>query len=90
MTLVPIMWSVWGFFVVLMLGLKVYSISLTRDEDDHLILDDAFNQMKTEQAAIVARENKIQPIRRTAMWLVIVATIFVAGYYVMDFIKQFN
>jgi hypothetical protein len=38
----------------------------------------------------VAKVNKIQPILRAALWLMLIATVFVIGYYVMDFMSQFK
>lgn len=88
--LVPVMWSVWAVLVALMLALKIYTGRLTRDEDDQLVLDPAFDRVRDEQAALVAKVNKIQPLTTTSLWLVAVATVFVAGYYIMDFVKQFQ
>lgn len=87
---VPIMWSVWAVLVVLVVILKIYTGRLSRDEDDQIVLDDAFSHVKAEQAAIIAKVNKLEPIRKTAMWLVGLATLFVIGYYVLDIINQFK
>ena len=73
-----------------MLAIKIYIGRLSRDEDDQLILDDAFNHLKTEQAAIMAKVSKVQPIGTAALWLAGAATLFVIGYYVLDVIKQFS
>jgi hypothetical protein len=88
--LVPVMWTVWGALVVIMLALKIYTGTLTRDEDDQLVLDSAFDRIKNEQAALVAKVEKIEPLRKAALWLVIVATVFVIGYYILDFAQQFK
>jgi len=87
---VAIMWAIWGLLVLSMLALKVYTGRLNRDEDDQLILDDAFDHLKTEQAAIVAKVEKVKPLRRATMWLTVAATVFVAGYYVFDIVNQFK
>ena len=87
---VPVMWVIWGLLVLLMLALKIYTGRLSRDEDDQLILDDAFDNLKTEQDAIVARVNKVQPLRKASMWLAVAATVFVIGYYVWDIFGQFK
>jgi hypothetical protein len=84
------MWTVWGALVVIMLALKIYTGTLTRDEDDQLVLDSAFDRIKNEQAALVAKVEKIEPLRKAALWLVIVATVFVIGYYILDFAQQFK
>jgi len=88
--IVPIMWSVWAVLVVLVIILKIYTGRLSRDEDDQIVLDDAFDHLKAEQAAIIAKVNKLEPIRKAAMWLVGLATLFVIGYYVLDIINQFK
>jgi hypothetical protein len=84
------MWSVWGALVVLMLLLKIYNDRLTRDEDDQLVLDDAFSHVKAEQAAIIAKVNRFAPVRRVVLVLVAAMTLFVIGYYLLDFINQFK
>jgi ribosomal 50S subunit-associated protein YjgA (DUF615 family) len=73
-----------------MLALKIYTGRLTRDEDDQLVLDSAFDRIKNEQAAIVAKVEKIEPLRKAALWLVVAATVFVIGYYVFDVVQQFK
>lgn len=90
MTFVPIMWSVWGFLVLVMAALLMYRSRLTRDEEDQIFLDDSFSHEKNAQAAIMARLEKFQPVVKGSEIVVIVATLFVAGYYIMDVINQFR
>lgn len=90
MTIVPVMWSVWGFIVVLTAALYLYRSSLTKDEEDQIFLDDSFSHERDAQAAIIAKVNKIQPILSAALWLVGIASLFVVGYYVFDVINQFK
>ena len=85
-----VMWSVWGVLVLLFIIIKLYVMGLSRDEDDQLVLDESFNHVKAEQAAIVARLNKVQPIQRGVMWLLGAMTLFVIVYYVLDMIRQFQ
>ena len=87
---VPVMWSVWGVLVLLVLGLKVYTSRLTRDEDDQLILDDSFDNVMFEQAAIVAKLAKIEPARKVALWLAAAASVVVAAYYVRDILLSLH
>lgn len=84
MTFVPMMWSVWGFLVVILAAIWVYRGRLERDEEDQIFLDDSFAQEKAEQAAIVARVAKVQPVLRGAIVITAVATLFVIGYYIYD------
>jgi len=84
------MWSVWGVLVLIMLGLKLYNGRLTRDEDDHLVLDSAFDNLRAEQAAMLEKVHRIEPLRKASLWLAVAATVFVLGYYGMDVLSQFK
>jgi hypothetical protein len=88
--IVPVMWAVWGVLILIMLALKIYNGRLTRDEDDQLVLDSAFDHVKAQQAAIMEKVHKIEPLRRASLWLAIAATVFVVGYYAMDVLNQFK
>jgi hypothetical protein len=88
MTIVPIMWSVWGALVLVMAVLYMYRASVSKNEEDQLFLSDS-NQ-KVAQAAILDKVHKVQPIVRGASWLLGIATLFVVGYYIVDVINQFK
>ena len=90
MRIVPLMWSVWGALVLLLIILKFYNARLTRDEDDQIILDDSFNHIKAEQDMLMAKIHKLEPIVRVSTALAAVATLFVVGYYVLDMVNQFK
>ncbi|HWA96425.1 MAG TPA: hypothetical protein VG844_17645 [Terracidiphilus sp.] len=90
MTFVPVMWTVWGVLALTAASLLLYRSSLTKDEEDQIFLDDSFDHERTAQAAIVAKVNKVQPLVRASEILVILATLFVIGYYIMDIFRQFN
>jgi hypothetical protein len=90
MTFVPIMWSLWGAFVVLMLSLHIYRSSLEKNEDDQIFLDDSFDHEKAAQMAIVARVNKVQAPLRVAKWLALAMTVVVIVYYIRDILQQLN
>jgi len=84
------MFSVWGALLILFIALKLYAARLARDEDDQIMLNDSSSNMKTEQAEIVARVGKVEPLQRIALALVGVMTVFIIGYYILDIIHQFN
>lgn len=90
MTFVPVMWSVWSALVVIMAGLHVYRLALTKDEDTQVFLDDSFEAQKAEQAAIVARVNQIEPILKVSQWLVAAMTLVVIAYYVRYILIALN
>ncbi len=88
--IVLVMWAIWGFLAVVMAGLYVYRSSLTRDEDDQVILDDSFDNVKNEQASIMAKVSKVQPFVRVNMWLLVAMTVVIVGYYILDIVNQFK
>ena len=90
MSFVPIMWSVWGACVALMLSLHVYRGSLEKNEDDQIFLDDSFEHERAAQTAIVAKVNKIEPALRLAKWLALGMTVVVIIYYIRDIMVQLN
>jgi hypothetical protein len=90
MTFVPIMWIVWSAFVCIAAALYIYRLNLTKNEEDQIFLDDAFAHEQAEQAAIVARVAKVEPIVRIARWLVAGMTIIVVGYYIRDILLQLH
>lgn len=88
--IVPAMWSVWGLLVLLSIALKIYSGRLSRDEDDQLVLDESFAHVRAEQAAIMSRVKKVEPVMRTVLVLLAAMTLVVVAYYVVDMIHQFQ
>ncbi len=90
MALVPVMWSLWGGLVALMILLHVYRSSLEKNEDDQLFLDDSFQHEQAEQTAIVARVQKVEPALRLAKWLVVTMTVVVIVYYIRDILVHLN
>jgi hypothetical protein len=87
---VAIMWGIWGALVLAMLALKLYAGRLSRNEENQLVLDSAFDNLKSEQAAIADSMHKIEPMRKATFWLVIAASVFVLGYYILDVVNQFK
>ena len=90
MTFVPIMWSLWGAFVVLMLSLHIYRSSLEKNEDDQIFLDDSFEHERTAQLMIVAKVHKIEPALRVLKWMAVAMTVVVVIYYIRDIMVQLN
>ena len=88
MTLMPVMWTVWGALVVLAAALHIYRGSLTKDEEDQIFLDDSFSHEKAAQAVIIAKVKKVEPALKVAYWLVAAMTAIVIAYYVRDILVQ--
>ena len=90
MTLVPIMWTIWGVIVASMLLLHVYRGSLEKNEDDQIFLDDSFDHERAAQLAIVAKVQKVELPLRIAKWLALAMTLVVIFYYIRDIMLQLN
>ena len=84
MTFVPVLWTIWGVLFAIMTALFVYRSRLTKNEADQLFLDDSFDHERNEQAAIVAKANKIEPILKISEWVVVGMSAVVVFYYVWD------
>jgi hypothetical protein len=90
MSFVPMMWTVWAFFVAIMAALYVYRVGLTRDEEDQIFLDDSFDHERAEQAVISARVAKVEPLIAAARWVVATMTVFVIAYYIRDILLELH
>jgi hypothetical protein len=90
MAIETVMWSAWGLLAVITAAFYAYRSKLTSNEENQVYLDDSFNQFKAEQANIVDKVNKLQPVMRTFLWLFVASTVFVAGYYIWDIVSQFK
>jgi len=84
------MWSVWGLVVLVYVAIRIYVGRLALEEDDTLLLDDAFAQERAAQDAIRAKVKKIQPVQRIALIALVVMSLIVIGYYVWDMWQQFQ
>ncbi len=83
-------WSVFGLCVLFTIFMHMYRARLTRDEEDQIFLDDSFSHERTQQAAIAARVEKIEPMVKASVWLAGAATILVIAYYIWDILNQFK
>jgi hypothetical protein len=82
------MWAIWGLLVVITAVMYVYRGRLSRDEEDQIFLDDSFAQEQAEQAAIAAKVSKVEPILKVCQVMVLLATVFVIGYYILDIVNR--
>jgi hypothetical protein len=84
------MWTVWAVLVAATAALYIYRSSLTRDEEDQIFLDDSFEHEKAQQAAIIAKVQKVEPVLKLAQLLVVAMTVVVLIYYVHDILVHLN
>ena len=87
---VPVMWSIWGLMVVLLAAVNLYASRLARDEEDQIFLSEGFSEERSAQAAIAEKVNKVEPLKKLALYLLGAMTLFVVGYYIFDIIRQFK
>ncbi len=85
----PVMLIIWGVLALIAVALFIYRNSLTRDEDDQIYLDDAFQHEKAAQEAIVAKVNKIEPVLRISLWAVGIVTGILVVVYFWGLIAEF-
>jgi hypothetical protein len=90
MPFVPVMWSVWGFTIIVLALMFLYRSRLSRDEEDQIFLGDSFSHERSNQQAIVAKVAKVQPLIKGSEIIAAVATLFVIGYYINDIFNQFK
>jgi hypothetical protein len=86
---IPVMFSIWGVLALIALALFIYRNSLTRDEDDQIYLDEAFQHEKDAQEAIVSKVNKIEPVLRSSLWAVGALTVIIIVYYIWGLLSEF-
>jgi len=90
MTLIPVMWVVWGALLLVFALLKFYSAKLGSSESDQIVLDEVFEHVKSENDAVLAKVGRIESVARIVMWALIAMTLVVVVYYVIDMIHQFQ
>jgi hypothetical protein len=86
MSFVAVMWTIWGVLVAAAVVLHLYRESISKNEDDQIYLDPAFEHEEKAQAEIVAKVNKVEPLLKIAYWLVAIMTVLVVIYYIRDIV----
>jgi hypothetical protein len=90
MNLVLGMWIVWGVLVLVYVAIRIYVARLDLDENDTILLDDAFAHERAAQEAIIAKVKKIEPAQRVVLIAMVVMSLIVIGYYVWNMWQQFQ
>jgi len=89
MGIVSILWAVWGVSFVFMAGVTIFAARVGRNEEAQICLAESSNRVKSDQDAILARVNKIRPVKKIALVLVGMMTVIVVAYYLYDIFHQF-
>ena len=89
MSLVIVVWMVWGALGLVLLGLIMYRGSITRYEEDQLFLDDANEFQHRQQTEILQRVKRLEPAIRIFGGVEGLVTLGIVGFYLMDALRQF-
>jgi hypothetical protein len=89
MAIVPVMLSVWGVSLVLMLAVSLYAARLGRNEEAQIFLAESSSHVKSEQDEIAARVGRIRPLQRSLIGLASLMTLVVVVYFVINVFRQF-
>jgi hypothetical protein len=81
MSLVSVMWIVWAVCALTTAALTTYRMSITRDEEGQIFLDEAFAHEKAAQTAITEKVARLQPILTASQLLTAMLTLGIIGYY---------
>jgi hypothetical protein len=84
------MWVVWGILVLVYVAIRIYVARVDLEENDTILLDDAFSHERAAQEAIIAKVKKIQPVQRVALVAMVVMSLIVIGYYIWNMWEQFQ
>jgi hypothetical protein len=90
MKFIPAMWIIWAVMLLIAVALKLYVSRLSRNEDDELVLLESSEHLRVEQAAIVTRLHKVEPVQRVFLWVLGASSLFVVVYYIHDMVNQFR
>lgn len=85
-----VLWIVWAVVTTVLLVLLAYRGTLTRYEEDQLFLDPSSGHQQQEQAQIVQKVNRVQPLVRIMTGATCVLSATIIGVYVWDAITQFK
>lgn len=89
MNFIVITWIVWAALALVLLGLLLYHMNITQDEEDDLFLDAGEEAERRRQADVTAKLKRIKPLIRLCGGAEGVATLVLVGFYILDAFRQF-
>ena len=84
MTVMPVLWIVWGVVAGVLLIMLGYRGTLTRYEEDQIFLNEATSIESQEQSDIQHKLEKIRPYLVLMLWVAGALTLVILGIYVRD------
>jgi hypothetical protein len=89
MSYVLVIWTIWGALGLILLGLILYRIAITRHEDDQLFLEASSTMLQQEQELIIKRVRPVEHMIRICGGAEGVLTLGILAFYIMDALRQF-
>ncbi|MGA8939459.1 MAG: hypothetical protein WB439_09870 [Acidobacteriaceae bacterium] len=90
MTVMPVLWIVWGVVAAVLLVLLGYRGTLTRYEEDQIFLDEAGSIEAQQQSDIQRKLQKIRPFLVTTFWVIGALTVVILGMYIRDAVSHLS
>ena len=72
---------VWGVLTGFLILLMIYRATLVNHEDDQLFLSSGESQMARDQAEVVAKLNKVEPLIKAMAWASGLLLISLGGFW---------
>jgi len=88
MSTMTMMLIVWGVLTAFLVVLLIYRSTLTIKEDDQLFLDEAESHMQVEQAELLTRLNRIQPMIKILGFCSGALILVIGGLWIWQGIAQ--
>ena len=89
MNFIIVIWIVWVALAVVLLGLLLYHMNITQDEEDDLFLDAAEETERRRQDDVSAILKRLKPWIRICGGVEGIATLILVGFYIVDAMRQF-
>lgn len=84
MTVMPVLWILWGVVAAVLLILLGYRGTLTRYEEDQIFLDETSSIEAQQQTEIQQKLMKMRPFLMVTMWTIGALTLVILGMYIRD------
>lgn len=89
MNYVIAIWIVWAVLGLILLGLILYRVNITKDEEDRLFLDNGSDAQHRQQDEMLRKLKRVEPVIRVCGGAEGLVTLGIVAFYLMDALRQF-
>lgn len=89
MSFIIVIWIVWAVLAVVLLGLLLYHMNITQDEENELFLEGSDDFERRRQDEIAAKLKRLKPFLRICGGVEAAATLVLVAFYITDAMRQF-